>query len=87
MCRWRIVAPISKIHMYKLISKMHHSCLANLHYEFNVGKDMGEIVARADILPKTRIGLWMLQDPHLWWKGADVEFLFWERIQGGLHCR
>lgn len=72
MLRWEATRCISKIHFFKHISKVVHSCAAPGHYEFDVDMDMGVVTARYDIQPSTRIGVWLLEDTSMWWKGADV---------------
>merc|ERR1712032_1462011 len=71
MLRWRLMQRINHIRAFKITSKLVHSCAATVHFEYNMDMKLGEIIARYDFGPQTRIGAWLLEDVSLWWKGTD----------------
>lgn len=72
LCRWDLAQHLSKIRMYRHISKLPHSCNGDAIYEHNLNTGLGVITANSDIQPATRIGVWALEDLELWWKGANI---------------
>lgn len=91
-------APVDKLHFYARASTLRHSCLADVSFEFLSG--MGTVTARCNIPPQRFVGMWMLQDTSLWWKGANVrsaalrkaglvsqDACLCERCQGDDTCR
>mmetsp|Transcript_117214 Transcript_117214/g.215644 ORF Transcript_117214/g.215644 Transcript_117214/m.215644 type:complete len:491 (+) Transcript_117214:40-1512(+) len=72
ICRWDLVSQSTMIHMYRKISRIFHSCDACVSYEYDADCEMGVVVARHDLPPLATLGMWIPQDVHLYWKGADV---------------
>eukprot|EP00927_Polykrikos_kofoidii_P061636 TRINITY_DN56470_c0_g1_i1.p1 TRINITY_DN56470_c0_g1~~TRINITY_DN56470_c0_g1_i1.p1 ORF type:complete len:511 (+),score=74.54 TRINITY_DN56470_c0_g1_i1:130-1662(+) len=72
MCRWAVAVSVSRVRMYKHISRLTHSCAASVELEHDAGLGIGVVRARFALWTHTRIGIWLLEDVHLWWKGADV---------------
>lgn len=72
MFRWDAARHISTIRMYRNISKLIHSCAADVEFRYNIETEMGIVTANGDLKPQTMIGLWLLDDVDVWWKGADM---------------
>jgi len=52
------------------LSKTSHSCAAQVELEHD-SSGTGSVVARYEVGPNEWIGAWLLEDCHLWYKGAD----------------
>lgn len=70
--RWRLARHVSKFRVFKVASKMLHHCGAPVSCEYRSESDMAVVVARSEISPQSRIGIWALEDVDSWWKGANV---------------
>lgn len=70
IARWRISAHVCKTRIYRILSKTGHSCAAQVELEHD-STGTGSIVARYEVGPSEWIGAWLLEDCHLWYKGAD----------------
>lgn len=72
MLRWGLARHVSKIRMFKTLSKMIHSCAATVQFEYSLDFEMGVLKAWSDVPSQTRVGAWLIEDVDCWWKGADV---------------
>jgi len=65
-----------------LIAKINHSCAANVFIHVDVAKRLVTATACRPLALGETLGSWYFQDTGLWWMGADVRALAFERVRG-----
>eukprot|EP00931_Biecheleriopsis_adriatica_P051834 TRINITY_DN30092_c0_g1_i1.p1 TRINITY_DN30092_c0_g1~~TRINITY_DN30092_c0_g1_i1.p1 ORF type:complete len:528 (+),score=82.23 TRINITY_DN30092_c0_g1_i1:66-1586(+) len=72
LIKWRALSKVSPKLVFKVASKLLHSCASHVELHIYPESGLSEVTARRNIPPQTRIGQWMLKDTQLWWKSAAL---------------